>query len=145
MVMNLTDADHDAVSAAIASAERASDGEIVAIAGDLSDSYHDVGVHYAVLAMALVLALCAAAPQCLVSWFELLSGGWSAEPSLRQLLSLEAALAVLAFLVVLGAMRWRPLRLALTRGRPRRGGCGGARSNCSRPGPSGARSAAPGC
>ena len=44
------------VTAAVAAAERDSDGEIVTIVAAQSDAYHDVGLHYAVLAMLLVPA-----------------------------------------------------------------------------------------
>ena len=70
------------VSAAIAAAEANSDGEIVAIASDQSDAYHDVGLHYAVLAAFAVLALFAAAPGLLMWWHDLFVG-WArrAEPA----------------------------------------------------------------
>ena len=45
----LTDADRDKVSAAIAAAEANSNGEIVAVATPISDSYHDVALHWALI------------------------------------------------------------------------------------------------
>ena len=52
----LSEEDRDLVTAAVAAAERDSDGEIVTIVAARSDAYHDVALHYAVLAMLLVPA-----------------------------------------------------------------------------------------
>ena len=60
--MRLTQADHERVTAAVAEAERSSSGEIVTIVAARSDAYHDVGLHYAVLAMLLVPAALAVTP-----------------------------------------------------------------------------------
>jgi hypothetical protein len=87
MVMrSLNEQDHALVSAAIAAAEAGSDGEIVAIASDQSDAYHDVGLHYAALVAFASLALFAAVPGLLMWWHDLFVG-WSAEPSLREMLT----------------------------------------------------------
>ena len=109
----MSEADHAKVSAAIAAAEAKSDGEIIAITTDLSDSYHDVGLHYAALATFLVLGAFAALPQCLTGIYELING-WTAGPSLREQLTLLLFLALLAFVAVLLALKHIPLRLALT-------------------------------
>ncbi|MCY7339262.1 MAG: hypothetical protein LH465_04830 [Sphingomonas bacterium] len=107
--------DHAKVSGAIAAAEARSDGEIVAITSDLSDSYHDVGLHYAVLVAFAVLAFFAASPQSLTWWHDWLVG-WSAEPSLREYLTLLLLFALAKFLAALFVLKWMPLRLALTPG-----------------------------
>ena len=112
----LSEADHAKVSAAIAAAEAGSGGEIVAIATDLSDPYHDVALHWAVLALFAVLAWAAVCPSCLNWWFDLVFGGWRAEPTLGELLTLLLVLAVLKFTAVLLILKYMPLRLALTPG-----------------------------
>ncbi len=109
----LTEQDHDAVSAAIAAAEAGTSGEIIAMTADRSDSYHDVGLHYAIGVMFLAIAWFAAFPKQLDWWWSLLFG-WTAPPSTQQLLLLLLTFALLKFLVVLFIMRWMPLRLALT-------------------------------
>ncbi len=114
-MLKLSAEDHARVSAAIAAAEEKSDGEIIAIAADQSDAYHDVGLHWAVLAMVAVLAFFAAMPQQLVAWHDRLHG-WSAEPGLRELLTLLLFFALLKFLAVLFILKWRPLRMFLTPG-----------------------------
>ena len=53
--MRLSNLDHDRVTAAVRAAERDTDGEIVTIVAAGSDPYHDVSLHYAVLAMLLAL------------------------------------------------------------------------------------------
>jgi putative membrane protein len=115
VMRNLTAQDHALVSGAIAAAEANSDGEIVAIASDQSDAYHDVGLHYAVLVAFATLAIFAAAPALLMWWHDLFSG-WSSEPSLRETLTWVLLLTLTKFLAVLFAMKWRPLRMALTPG-----------------------------
>ena len=114
MVMKLSEEDHTKVSAAIAEAEAKSDGEILAVTTQLSDSYHDVALHWAVLALIGTLAIFAAWPPLLHFWFDFFLGGWRPEPSLRELLTLLMVLAVLKFTIVLLALRYMPLRLALT-------------------------------
>ena len=114
-MLSLSADDHAKVSTAIAAAEAKSDGEIIAIAADQSDAYHDVGLHYAVLVLFLVLAFFAIWPHQLELWWTRLMG-WTDEPSMRQLLTLLLGFALLKFLVVLFIMKWRPLRLLLTPG-----------------------------
>ena len=117
MVMQrLSEQDHQRVSAAIAAAEKASDGEIVAVVTDLSDPYHDVALHWSVLVLIAVLAWAAASPSCLSWWHETLTGGWGLEPSLRELLTFLMILAVVKFTAVLLILKYMPLRLALTPG-----------------------------
>lgn len=113
--MKLSESDHAKVSAAIAAAEASSNGEILAIATNRSDAYHDVGLHYAVLALFLVLGFVAAWPAWLDSYWTMLMG-WSAPPTQRELLTLLLGIALLKFLAVLFIMKWMPLRLALTPG-----------------------------
>jgi putative membrane protein len=114
-MMKLTAEDHVRVSAAIAEAEAKSDGEIVAVASERSDSYHDVGLHYAVMVLFLVLAFFAAWPDQLELWWTRLMG-WTAEPSMRELLTLLLGLALFKFLAVLFILKLMPLRLLLTPG-----------------------------
>ena len=105
--------DHAKVSAAIAAAEAGTDGEIIAIITERSDSYHDVGLHYAVALLFLLLACVTAWPGTLENlWAALM--GWTVPPSLQQMLLVLLGAALLTFLVALFAMRWMPLRLALT-------------------------------
>ena len=114
MVRQLTDADHEKVSKAIAAAEATTDGEIVAVVSPLSDSYHDLALHWALVPLFAVLALAAWRPSALIWWYEFLLGGWQPEPTLSQLLTLLLVFAALKFTIALLILKWMPLRLALT-------------------------------
>ena len=112
----MTDADHDKVSAAITKAEASTAGEIVAVATPISDSYHDVALHWALVPLFAVLAWAAWRPTALAWWYQFLLGGWQPEPSMGELLTLLLFFAALKFTVALMILKWMPLRLALTPG-----------------------------
>jgi putative membrane protein len=117
MVMQLTADDLQRVTEAVAKAERESDGEIVTIVARRSDAYHDVALHYAILAMLLVPAWWALVPQ---SWIDGWTGtllGWNAELTRPVVMLLLFAKLILAFLFVRLLLNWRWLRLVLTPGR----------------------------
>jgi putative membrane protein len=116
MVMQLSEADHDKVSAAISAAEAKSNGEIVAVATPISDAYHDVALHWALVPLFAVLAWAAWRPTALIWWYNFLIGGWEPDPTLSQLLTLLIVFAALKFTVALLILKWMPLRLALTPG-----------------------------
>ena len=113
-MLKLSVEDHAKVSAAIAEAEASSDAEILAIATPLSDSYHDVALHWAVLVLFAVLAWAAICPTCLNWWLDLFLGGWRPEPTLRQQFTFLLILALIKFTAVLLILRYMPLRLLLT-------------------------------
>jgi putative membrane protein len=112
-MLQLSEDDHKRVSAAIAEAEAKSDGEIIAAATPLSDSYHDVALHWAVLVLIAVFAWAAACPSCVDWWLDLFLGGWRPEPTVREVLTFVMILAVLKFTVVLLVLKYMPLRLHL--------------------------------
>jgi putative membrane protein len=114
MVKHLSDADHAAISAAVGVAEAASDGEIVTVIAPRSDAYHDVGLHYAVLAMLLVPAALAFVPQGWIDWWTMALLGWGGELT-RGIVMLAIFVKLVAvFLIVRFALAWMPLRMALT-------------------------------
>lgn len=110
----LTDEDRAKVAAAIAKAEESTAGEIVAVETPISDAYHDVALHWALVPLFAVLAWAAWRPTALVWWYDFLFGGWSPDPTLSQLLTLLMVFAALKFTVVLLILKWMPLRLFLT-------------------------------
>jgi putative membrane protein len=114
MVIHLSEADHAKVSPAIAAAEAQTNGEIVAVAPPISDPYHDVGLHWALVPLFAVLAWAAWRPSALTWWYDFLLGGWQPEPTLSQLLTLLMVFAALKFTIALLILKWMPLRLALT-------------------------------
>ena len=114
--LRLQPEDHAKVSTAIAAAEAASDGEILTIVSPESDAYHDVALHWAVLAMLLVWALAAWQAGPLLGWWQEQQGGWAIDVPVGHVLFAVLVLGVFKFLVVLLLLRWRPMRLALTPG-----------------------------
>ena len=116
-MQHLSQEDRALIAAAVAKAEAASDGEIVTIVAARSDAYHDVGLHYAVLAMLLVPAGLAFAPQGWIDWLAGLVLGWNAELSRPMAMLYILVKLIGAFLIVRFALAWMPLRMALTPGR----------------------------
>jgi putative membrane protein len=114
VVRELSKADHQKVSAAITAAEARSDGEIVAVATPISDSYNDVALHWALVPLFAVLAWAAWRPTALIWWYQFLFGGWQPDPTLGQLLTLLMVFAALKFIAALLILKWMPLRLLLT-------------------------------
>ena len=113
--MRLTEADHARVSAAVTAAERATDGEIVTVVAGRSDAYHDVALHWTVLAMLFVLALLAWQPAP-VEWLHvMLVDAWSETPP-RWYLTFALVLMALTFLVARVVLAIDALRMALTPG-----------------------------
>ena len=112
----LSEADHAKVSNAIAAAEARSNGEIVAVVTELSDSYHDAAWQWAVVVLIATLAIFAAVPSLLHYWFDFFLGGWHPEPTLGELLTLLLVLSVAKFTAVLLILKYMPLRLVLTPG-----------------------------
>lgn len=113
-MQKLSQADHALVTAAVTEAEGRSDGEIVTIVTARSDAYHDVALHWSVLAMLLPLALFAVFPKLLTDVLDAVLGGWRPEPSLNEIISALLLLTVLTFLLVLLLLRLPALRDAIT-------------------------------
>jgi putative membrane protein len=117
MVMELRPEEFDLVTAAVAEAERNSDGEIVTIVAARSDAYHDAALHYAVLAMLLVPAALAFVPQGWIDWSTGLLLGWDGELTRETVMIFLFVKLAAVFLVVRLILAWQPLRIALTPGR----------------------------
>jgi putative membrane protein len=94
----LTEQDRARVGAAVTAAELSSDGEIVTVIAERSDSYHDVALHWSVLLMLLGVALVAAAPAWFILQLDRISGGWHAWTAGELIAILLAGLALLFLL-----------------------------------------------
>jgi putative membrane protein len=114
VMLKLSEADHALVTAAVSRAEKLSDGEIVTIVTGQSDSYDDVGLHYAVLAMLLVPTMLALLPQSFLDWVMGLALGWNAVIAWEVLMGFMLVKLAIVFLVVRYTLAYRPLRMALT-------------------------------
>ena len=115
----LSSADHERVSRAVAQAECASDAEIVTVVTARSDAYHDVALHYAILAMLLVPALLGALPRGTIEAVRGTLLGWNEEPTRGQAMLFLFVAMTLVFLLVRYALAYAPLRMALTPGATR--------------------------
>ena len=112
----LTDADRAAVSAAVASAEGRSAGEIVTIMAERSDDYHDVALWWSAFVAFLALAV--------VGWFspfylglvDRVTGAWQSDWHPGRVLGLAFIVATLKFAGMYLLQLWQPLRLALVPG-----------------------------
>ncbi len=111
--MRIDPVDHARLSDAVRDAEADTAGEIVTIIADQSDAYHDVGLHYAVLAMLLVPVLFSAFPAWPDAMLALVTSGWG-ERDMPAHYVLVFFLMSLVFLIVRYGLTIMPLRLALT-------------------------------
>ena len=116
MIREISAADREKIAASIATAEANTSGEIVAVATPISDAYHDVALHWALVPLFAALAWAAWRPTALEWWYSFLFGGWQPEPTQSELLTLLMVFAALKFTVALLILKWMPLRLFLTPG-----------------------------
>lgn len=117
--MRLTPEDHAKVTAAVIEAERHTSGEIVTVVARRSDKYHDVALHWTVLAMLFVLALLAVFPGISETAHHAVTGGWDEAASAAFHFTFALVLMAIVFLIMRGALAWTPLRMALTPGATR--------------------------
>ena len=117
--MRLSAEDHRKVSEAVTAAEAHTSGEIVTIVAGSSDRYHDVALHWTVLAMLLVLALLAVFPGVAAGIHLTMVDGWAQETPASAYYTIALVLMAVTFLVCRVALAWRPLRIALTPGATR--------------------------
>ncbi len=114
MGIDFSEADHDLVTNAVAAAERETDGEIVTIVARRSDSYHDVGLHWAIGVTFLALAVYASFPDFYRGLILRLTGGWEHELSERAFLYWLFCALVIKFLATRYLLAIPALRMALT-------------------------------
>ena len=111
--MHIDPDDHVRLSDAVRAAEDGTAGEIVTIIADRSDEYHDVGLHYAILAMLFVPVVFVAFPGWPDAILSLITSGWG-EREVSALYVLLFFLMASVFLIVRYTLAIMPLRLALT-------------------------------
>lgn len=111
--IHLSEADHLAVSKAVATAEEQSAGEIVTIIAGESNSFHDVALLWSAMVAFLALAVFALFPDFYLARIDWLMGNWATEWTPQQVLMLGLTAATMKFLAVWLILLWKPLRLAL--------------------------------
>ncbi|WP_325049085.1 TPM domain-containing protein [Tsuneonella amylolytica] len=109
----LSDAEHDAVSAAVAAAEEHTAGEIVTVLAERSDGYSDIQLGWAIVAATTALALLTAFPNFFLARVDWLLGDWNSEWTERGLLGLALLVVVAKLAAVWLVQMWQPLRFAL--------------------------------
>ena len=114
--VHLGEADHQAVSAAVAAAEGQSAGEIVTIIAGESNSFHDVALLWSALAGFAALAGLTLFPAFYLSKIDWLLGNWAGDWSAQHVLALGLAAATVKFMAMWLLQLWKPLRLALVPG-----------------------------
>jgi putative membrane protein len=114
--MQLTAEDHARVTAAVAAAEAQTSGEIVTIVAQRSDSYHDVALHWAVMAMLAALAVLATWPRIAEAVHYTLAGEWAEPAGPRALLTIATLVAAATFLLARVLLSSMTVRLWLTPG-----------------------------
>jgi len=113
-MIDLNTEDRARVAAAVKEAESRTDGEVMVVAADSSDAYHDVALHWSVLVMLLAMAVYASFPEFYMGLIDRISGGWQHVWTPRELLTFLLFAATLKFLGTRFILVWRPLRMALT-------------------------------
>lgn len=115
-MMRLSPEDHTRVTDAVTAAELHTDGEIVTVVAGRSDSYHDVALHWAVLAMLLALALLAWQPG-IAEWLHVrLVENWAQNVPPGWYLTIALVLISLVFLIVRVVLALDSLRMLVTPG-----------------------------
>jgi len=108
-----SEADRIRIGEAVTAAEANSDGEIVTVVAEQSDSYNDVVLHWAVLVLYLAIAVVAAMPGRMILLLDTVAGGWDTWTPGELIAILLVVLAV-KFLVARWIFGLKPIRLALT-------------------------------
>ena len=111
---HLTEADHQLVTDAVAHAEMHSDGEIVTIVADNSDSYNDVALGWATFVAFAALSAMTIFPAFYHSLIEWALGGWQKPITANEYLAIVAIAVSIKWVAMRLLMNWIPLRLALT-------------------------------
>jgi putative membrane protein len=114
----LNEEQHKLVTAAVAEAESATSGEIVTVLAERSDDYHDVALLWAAAAAFSAMSLFAALPEPFLKLWDRLVGalvfkGWFHDWTTGEIVSMALALGLIAFVAMLLAQRFEPLKFAL--------------------------------
>ena len=112
----LTPEEHAQVSAAVASAEGESAGEIVTVLADRSDGYSDVALWWSVAISFTAMAAFTLFPDFYLGLLDRLHGGWGVDWTPGALLTAVTAIGLVKFLATWLLLLWEPLRFALVPG-----------------------------
>ncbi len=113
-VNNLSEADHELVSAAVSKAEESSNGEIVTIAAAQSDDYKDVALAWAAIASFIAMSFTAFFPSIYLSILDYFLGGWDNVIGYGEFAWFITTIGALKFLGVWLFLKWQPALMFLT-------------------------------
>jgi len=117
MVMQVTQADNEAVTRAVAEAELTTSGEIVTVVASESDGYTDVALALSAFVAFTGLVLMAFFPDPVTGAADALSGGWNTEWTPSGLFGLASAVGIALFLLVFALTLIPAVRFAILPGR----------------------------
>ena len=113
-ISQMTEADHALVTAAVATAEQHTSGEIVTIVTELSDHYEDIAIAWATVLAFVALATYATFPDFYMGLIDSLLGGWGHEYRTAEYGAILLTAVALKWIGSWLILKWIPLRLALT-------------------------------
>ncbi len=111
--MQMSAEDHKRVTAAVAKAERDTDGEIVTIVTQQSDSYHDAGLHIAIAALFFFLSALAIFPAFFRDIVDWASGGWGTGYTVSGYMTIILVVSIILFLAIRYLFAIPALRMAI--------------------------------
>jgi len=112
----IDDAGRALIAAAVREAEAGTSGEIVPVIAGASDGYTDVALLWSAAVAFTVMSLFAAVPAPFLDAWDANFAGWGHQWSAGELASYVIALGLAAFLAVLLAQQWTPLKFWLIPG-----------------------------
>ena len=112
----MTDEGRANVSAAVATVERQTAGEVVTIVTEQSDDYAEIALLWSAFVAFLALAVLTLFPDFYLGIYDRLTGGWVQEWHPRGVFAVALVVAVLKFAGMWLLQLWRPLRLLLVPG-----------------------------
>ena len=113
---HLSEAEHEAVSAAVGAAEAHTAGEIVTVVTDRSDGYTDVALVWAAIVAFTAIAVLTFFPDFYLGLVDRVLGKWNAEWTPRGILGLALVVGILKFAGMWLIQLWPPLKYFLIPG-----------------------------
>jgi putative membrane protein len=108
--------DHQRISAAVASAEAHTSGEIVTILTQQSDGYADVALAWSALVSFTAIVVLSLFPDFYLGLFDRVTGSWANDWTPGEIFALAATVGILKFVGMLLLQLWQPLKFFLIPG-----------------------------
>jgi len=115
--MEITQADHEEVTAAVAAAELTTSGEIVTVVAKESDGYTDVALAISAFVAFTALILLAFFPDPPLALYDAVTGGWNTEWTPSGIFGLAGGIGIALFLGTFALTLIPAVRFALIPGR----------------------------